>query len=515
MAPHTPEDKAAELAYVEDNIDFKAEQKVLERVEDNEAAGYVDPTLVVSESDDKRLRRTINRRILPLLCLGYLCQALDKGTVASASIMGWIEDVHAVGQDYAMTATILWCGIITAEPLANQLIRRLPMAKLLAGGICIWSILLIGIGFSMSIPPVFALRYLLGFFESLIGPVIISIMVQWYKVSEQPFVTSMWQCMLGTSSIITSLLAYGFYHLQGGKLKSWQYLHITIAIISFICSVIVFVFLPDSPTKAKWASEQDKKLLVERVRSNNQGLKQKHFKKEQMIEALTDPFTLCLFLLCVFNTLVVGGVGAFGGLLVTKAFGFSTLEAQLLNIPTGVISILTFIGIGYSVRKTGQTCLSMIGFTIPNIVGTVVLLTVTPGDKTKGGLVFAWYLMQIFGACYPAVLMLLARNVSGHTKRSIVYATTFAGWAGGNAASSQLFQAQWAPRYFNSLYIHLGLYACFIAMALITRQVLVSRNNKKIAAANERIAIEGEGIANLHAFEDLTDRANPDFRYCI
>lgn len=62
MAPHTPEDKAAELAYVEDNIDFKAEQKVLERVEDNEAAGYVDPTLVVSESDDKRLRRTINRR---------------------------------------------------------------------------------------------------------------------------------------------------------------------------------------------------------------------------------------------------------------------------------------------------------------------------------------------------------------------------------------------------------------------------------------------------------------------
>jgi sugar phosphate permease len=116
---------------------------------------------------------------------------------------------------------------------------------------------------------------------------------------------------------------YGFYHLQGGKLKSWQYLHITIAIISFICSVIVFVFLPDSPTKAKWASEQDKKLLVERVRSNNQGLKQKHFKKEQMIEALTDPFTLCLFLLCVFITLVVGGVGAFGGLLVTKAFGFS------------------------------------------------------------------------------------------------------------------------------------------------------------------------------------------------
>jgi hypothetical protein len=97
-----------------------------------------------------------------------------------------------------------------------------------------------------------------------------------------------------------------------------------------------------------------------------------------------------------------------------------TLQAQLLNIPTGVISILTFIGIGYSVRKTGQTCLSMIGFTIPNIVGTVVLLTVTPGDKTKGGLVFAWYLMQIFGA---VSLLTLSWPRRAQLTRSLLSAT--------------------------------------------------------------------------------------------
>jgi len=42
-------------------------------------------------------------------------------------------------------------------------------------------------------------------------------------------------------------------------------------------------------------------------------------------------------------------------------------------------------------------------------------------------------------------------------------------------------------------------------MTLVTRQLLVSRNKKKIAAAKERAAIEGETLANLHAFEDLTD----------
>lgn len=49
-----------------------------EVVVDNDAAGYVDPTLVISEAENTRLRRRVHRRILPLLCLGYLCQALDS-----------------------------------------------------------------------------------------------------------------------------------------------------------------------------------------------------------------------------------------------------------------------------------------------------------------------------------------------------------------------------------------------------------------------------------------------------
>ena len=310
-----------------------------------------------------------------------------------------------------------------------------------------------GLGFSLRIPPILAIRFLLGFCESLIvsqtsqtcclpsqGPVLIAITVQWYKTSEQPFVASIWQAMLGTSNIITSLLAYGFYHVQNGKLKSWQWLHIAIASVSVCCSFIVFFFLPSSPTKAKWATEHEKSLFVERVRSNNQGLRNIKWNPSQAKEAFTDPFTYCLFFLCFFNTLCVGGISTFGGLLITRAFGFSTLQAQLLNIPVGVLSVLSFLLSGWICRKTGNTCYTMIGFTIPNIVGTIVLLTVAPGGSHKGGLVVAYYCMQFVGAvsvvfayhclvlivrqCYPAILTLLSRNCAGQSKRSIVYATT-------------------------------------------------------------------------------------------
>ncbi|WOO79139.1 putative transporter [Vanrija pseudolonga] len=495
--------------------DFAKHIDAHEEVVDSEARGYVDHTVVITPEVDARLRRKIHLRILPLLCLGYLCQALDKGTITSSSIMGWLKDVNAKGQDFSLTTTILWCGIIMAEPLANQCVRRLPLAKLLAGGMVIWSILLFGLGFSMSIPPVLAIRFLLGFFESLVGPCLVALMVQWYRIEEQPFVGTMWQCMLGLSTIITSLLAYGFFHIENGKLKSWQWLHVMIGLISLVCSLIVWFFLPDSPTQARWATEEEKTLLVERVRANNQGLKNKTFNKAQMREAFKDSFTWCLFFLAFFNTLVVGGVSTFGGLLITRAFGFSTYTAQLLNIPVGVFQILLYLSMGWLVKKTGETAYLMVAFTIPNIVGTVVLLTVAPGPKTKGGLVAAYYCMMVFGTCYPAIILLLSRNVAGQTKKSVVYAVMFMGWAGGNGISPQIFQSVWAPRYLHSLHIHLALYGCFIGTCFLTRFILARRNKRKEEAAAAVASEAGEGAKNLHAFEDLTDLQNPDFRYSL
>jgi hypothetical protein len=87
------------------------------------------------------------------------------------------------------------------------------------------------------------------------------------------------------------------------------------------------------------------------------------------------------------------------------------------------------------------------------------------------------------------------------------------GWASGNAIAPQLFWADWAPRYINSLYIHLALYCCFIFIILGTRVLLLRRNKQKIAA---QTAADGTITnTNSHAFDDLTDLTNPDFRYSV
>lgn len=77
--------------------------------------------------------------LLPVMCIAYIAQSLDKGTLGTSSIMGWQKDVGAVGQDYALTSTFLWVGVIFGEPVVNQLNRRLPIAKVLGTAMVCWT----------------------------------------------------------------------------------------------------------------------------------------------------------------------------------------------------------------------------------------------------------------------------------------------------------------------------------------------------------------------------------------
>ena len=184
----------------------------------------------------------------------------------------------------------------------------------------------------------------------------------------------------------------------------------------------MLVYLPDSPGKARWATDDEKVKFVERVRINDQGIKQPVFRKDQAMEAIRDPVPWLLVTMILIQTLVVGGINTFNSLLINQAFGFSVGESQLLGIPLAVFQACEFFFIAWLATRTNQTIYCMIGYTIINVVGTIVLLTVTPSASTRGGLLVAFYLMQSFQSCAPSMWSLLARNVAGQSKKSIAYA---------------------------------------------------------------------------------------------
>lgn len=124
--------------------------------------------------------------------------------------------------------------------------------------------------------------------------------------------------------------------------------------------------------RAHCFSEEDKKLMVERVRTNQTGLQNKKFRKEQAFEALKDPQTWCYCLIQICTTLPTSGLGAFYNIII-RDLGFTVLQTQLLAMVLGAFIICVLMSSTWIVNKTGQNLMTIGIYLIPYVYSHATL----------------------------------------------------------------------------------------------------------------------------------------------
>jgi MFS family permease len=305
----------------------------------------------------------VNSRILVCMLGTYFCQSLDKGTLGFASVMNIRQDAGLVDQQYSWLGTILYMGVLVGEYPTNFLLQKLPVAKYLSINIFCWGVVIACSVAANNFKALMVVRFLLGIFEACVQPAFIILTGMWYTKREQIVLTSLWYCMSGVQLMIGGIIAWGTSHYTDGPIKNWQLLFLVLGCATCVWAVFVGWWLPDSPMKAKCFNEDQKRLMIERVRVNDTGIQNKHWKRYQMVETLTDPVIWCYVMLNISSTLVIGGLGVFSNLIISS-FGYTYLQTQLLNIAQGALSIVIMIGSATIATTTRQTAWVMHGLTV-------------------------------------------------------------------------------------------------------------------------------------------------------
>lgn len=158
-------------------------------------------------------------------------------------------------------------------------------------------------------------------------------------------------------------MAWGASHYTHHTLYSWQLLFLVLGCATCAWALFIGWWLPDSPMKARCFSEDEKRMMIERVRANETGIQNKTYKTYQMLETIKDPVIWCYVMLQITSTLVIGGLGVFSNLIIAS-FGFSVLQTQLLNIAQGAVTIIVMIGSATLAQTTGQTVWVMHAWTM-------------------------------------------------------------------------------------------------------------------------------------------------------
>lgn len=71
--------------------------------------------------------------------------------------------------------------------------------------------------------------------------------------------------------------------------------HTRSGLLTVVVGIIFYFVVPDNQLNARFLSKPDQILAIERIRKNQQGVGNKHYKIYQLREALTDPLSWMFF----------------------------------------------------------------------------------------------------------------------------------------------------------------------------------------------------------------------------
>ncbi|KAJ5234623.1 transporter [Penicillium citrinum] len=465
----------------------------------------------LDESTNRRLLRTIDWHLMPIMCCIYGMNYLDKTTLSYASVMGIRDDLNLVDDQYQWLGSLFYFGYLAFEYPTNRLLQLLPLGKYSAFCILMWGLVLSCFAGVNNYGGAIAIRLFLGVFEAAVTPGFALLTSQWYTKREQGSRVNIWFSFNGVGQIVGGLIAYGIAvgtRKHGSSIEPWKIVFLVTGLMTIVLGLFFLWIIPDSQLNARWLKKEDRVLAIARVRSNQQGIGNKHFKLYQVKEALLDPMTWAFFFYALVADIPNGGISNFFNQLITS-FGYTEEQSLLLGVPGGAVEVVALILNGYIGHITNQRVLCSLGGLVAAFVG-MVLIVALPVENNTGRLI-GYYMTQAIPTAFVALLSMISSNVAGYTKKTTVAALYLIGYCVGNIIGPQTFRPEDAPRYLSA---EITILVC-IGVALLIMLFIYwwyrKENARKIEIQSRPDYVRLENQEWL----DLTDRENPDFLYSL
>nr|POE59132.1 putative transporter [Quercus suber] len=475
----------------------------------------VNHNIVVTPQDDIRLSRRTDAAILPIILVIYCLQSLDKTALAYASVFGLIEDANLHGEEF-----------LIFQPLVAYLLVKLPIGKFCGAMVLCWGATLCGMSAGRSFGGLMAARFILGSFEASVAPSLIAIVQMWYRRSEQTNRNAAWYSI------------YGLAHIHSEALHPYQLIFLFCGCLTVAFSLVVFVWLPDSPMQARFLGDDDKLLVIERLRMNQQGISSGVWRWDHVAECLVDVKTWLWFTLLTAISIPSGGISTFGPLIV-QSFGFDSFTTILFNMPFGAVQMIATVGSAVAATHWKRKSPILAALCIPSIIGISILLSVEYNESNQAVLLFAYYITSVYPAISPLIYSWSGQNTAGDTKRKVTTGILFIGASAGNILGPHLYTPAEAPRYTRGLISNLALFVVIIVLAgfgavwikVLNRRHAITRERMGKSADVIDLSMEDRNVLAVHgdaindrqaaggvgdkAFDDCTDLMNEDFIFLM
>ena len=204
---------------------------------------------------------------------------------------------------------------------------------------------------------------------------------------------------------------------------------------------------------------------------------------------------------------VNGAVSAFGPLIVST-FGYSPFDALLWQMPLGGVCFVGILAVGFlSLKVRNIRLIMIICCCLPVMAGVIMIWKASWSHHAPAPLA-GYTLIGFFAPVTSLIVSMGMANVAGNTKKSFMAASIFVMYCVGNIVGPFWIKTQTRVDHYPEVWQ--GIVGCYSLLVVMAGSLwyLLRRENmiREAMVLDEK---EGE----RKAFEDLTDKENPWFRY--
>jgi ACS family tartrate transporter-like MFS transporter len=318
-----------------------------------EAIAVGDPAALSVVSGTCVLRK-VAWRLLPFLALLYLLNILDRTNVGFARLT-MERDLGITPDQFDFGYGIFYLGYFLFEVPANLLLRRVGARRWISRIMISWGLVTCLTLAVTEIWGFYWVRILLGVAEAGFFPGIVLYLTFWFPARERARAMALFMIASPLGGVLGYPIAGAVMkYLHGlGDLSGWQWVFLVEGLPSVLVGILVLLYLPDGPHRARWLTPAERDWIEQRLEAEHTTGPHRH--ERDLLRAFLDP--RIWILIGVYASVAVGS-NASGARMAVLIRGLElvpeddTLYIGLLGAVPNVCAVVAMIVLGMSSDRT-------------------------------------------------------------------------------------------------------------------------------------------------------------------
>ncbi|KAJ4422594.1 hypothetical protein N0V82_002713 [Gnomoniopsis sp. IMI 355080] len=386
-------------------------------------------------TEQRRLLFKVDAFVLTFASIGYFLKNIDQTNVNNAFLSGMEEDLSMYGNQLVTSTSIWTVGYVIGQIPSNLILTRVSPRWVIPALELGWGICTICTSSVQSYQALYALRFLVGLFESGFYPGIHYMLGSWYTPQEIGKRAMIFWLAGSVGTMFSGFLqAAAYTNLDGVHgYAGWRWLFIIDGIITLPLALAGFIFFPNDPQDTKktwWISEAEHALAASRMKSIGRAAKKPWTKeKAKRIFLSWHTYLLPLIYITWNNGYAQPAMGYW-----LKSFnaspppvpGTSYTIAQINNLPIVTTAIFVPVAFAWALLADGpfrgRRWPFIYAGAVINILFDLLLLKMPLYSNISGRTVVYW-LSNIGNGAGPLILSWINEICSDDTeKRALLVA---------------------------------------------------------------------------------------------